>query len=80
MLLSLYPEFSAQVQEARRKFIDGKKQLQAMQLEYRMLYPEKLRVDVSGIPIFFTDPKKLEQFVKRRKVGGDNDSAADEEL
>ncbi|KAJ1217615.1 hypothetical protein NDU88_005208 [Pleurodeles waltl] len=66
MTLSLYPDFTLQVQEVRKQFLPGKKQLRDLQLDYRMLYPAKLRVDVEGNTIFFTDHKKLEQFVNRK--------------
>ncbi|KAJ1100145.1 hypothetical protein NDU88_005232 [Pleurodeles waltl] len=81
--MKLNRELSAlklKVQEARRKLIEGKKQLRFMHLEYRMLYPAKLKVDVDGSQIFFTDPKKLEHFVKRRRAGGGVEAAADEDL
>ncbi|KAJ1106767.1 hypothetical protein NDU88_004165 [Pleurodeles waltl] len=42
MTVSLYPDFTLPVQETRRQFIAGKKQLRDLQLEYRMLYPTKL--------------------------------------
>ncbi|KAJ1127162.1 hypothetical protein NDU88_005565 [Pleurodeles waltl] len=62
------------VQEARRQFLAGKKLLRNMHLEYRMLYPAKLRVEVDGSPIFFTDHKKLDQFAKcRMACGGSGD-------
>ncbi|KAJ1150390.1 hypothetical protein NDU88_003183 [Pleurodeles waltl] len=67
--VSVYKDFTIQVQEARRQFIAGKKQLRNVRLEYRMLYLAKLRVEVDGSQIFFTDHKKLDQFVKRRVAG-----------
>ncbi|KAJ1082984.1 hypothetical protein NDU88_003145 [Pleurodeles waltl] len=76
MTVSLHPDSTLQVQEARRQFITGKKQLRDLHLEYRMLYPANLRVEVDGSLLFFTDHKKLDQFVKRRaacKGGGDAD-------
>ncbi|KAJ1138138.1 hypothetical protein NDU88_004529 [Pleurodeles waltl] len=59
-------ESTSIVQDARKQFLLGKKQLRALQLDYRMLYPAKLRLDVEGNTIFFTDHKKLEQFVNRK--------------
>ncbi|KAJ1197118.1 hypothetical protein NDU88_000980 [Pleurodeles waltl] len=55
----------------------GKKQLRELHLEYRMLYPAKLRVEVDGRPLFFTDHKKLAQFVKRRGADKGSCSADD---
>ncbi|KAJ1097040.1 hypothetical protein NDU88_002169 [Pleurodeles waltl] len=63
--ISLYLDFTLQVQEGRRQFIAGKKQLRDLHFEYRMLYPAKLRVEVDGSLLFFTDHRKLAQFVKR---------------
>ncbi|KAJ1089327.1 hypothetical protein NDU88_002478 [Pleurodeles waltl] len=74
MVVSLNPDFTLQVQEGRLQYVAGKKQLRELYLEYRMLYPAKLRVEMDWKP-FFTDHKKLAQFVKRRVAGsGDRGS------
>ncbi|KAJ1157657.1 hypothetical protein NDU88_010361 [Pleurodeles waltl] len=40
--VSQYPDFTQQVQDARRQCIPGERQLREMRLEYRMLYPSRL--------------------------------------
>ncbi|KAJ1208388.1 hypothetical protein NDU88_003774 [Pleurodeles waltl] len=79
MTISLY-NFTKQVQEARRQFTAGKKQLRDLHLEYRMLYTAKLGVEVDGSSLFFTDHKKLDQFVKRRTAGKENCNVDDTEF
>ncbi|KAJ1120546.1 hypothetical protein NDU88_008711 [Pleurodeles waltl] len=69
MTISLYTDFTQQVQEAIRQFITGKRQLRDLQLEYHMLDPAKLLVMVDGKPLFFTDHKLLTQFLKQQIVG-----------
>ncbi|KAJ1158891.1 hypothetical protein NDU88_011563 [Pleurodeles waltl] len=49
---------------------DRKWQLQDLRLEFRMLYPARLRVMVDGKPLLFTDHKNLAQFLKRRMAEG----------
>ncbi|KAJ1091367.1 hypothetical protein NDU88_004494 [Pleurodeles waltl] len=76
MTVSLYPDFTLPVQEARQQFIAGKKQPRDLQLEYHMLYSAKLRVEVGGKPLFFTDHIKLAKFIKHgamRNVDCDKD-------
>lgn len=55
--ISLYPDFTAKVQEARRQFSPLKKQLREMELEYAMLYPARLRVNRQERSYLFTDPQ-----------------------
>lgn len=43
--ISLYPDYTARVQEARKHFAPYKKQLRDLGLDYAMLYPAKLRVN-----------------------------------
>lgn len=65
--LSLYPDFTAQVQEARRHFVPMKRQLKEMGLEYAMLYPARLRVRKQNIDHVFTDPQTLKKALQEWK-------------
>lgn len=46
--ISLYPDFTARVQEARRQFAPLKCQLREQNVDYAMLYPARLRVNRNG--------------------------------
>lgn len=51
--VSIFPDFSAEVQKRRLKFVDVKKRLRDLHLPYAMLYPAKLRVVADGETHFF---------------------------
>lgn len=51
--ISLYPDFSAEVQKSRARFTTVKQCLQKLQALYAMLYPAKLRVTVGSQTYFF---------------------------
>lgn len=51
--VSFYPDFSAEVQRRRSKFMEVKKRLQRLQLSYAMMFPAKLRVAANGQNHFF---------------------------
>lgn len=62
--ISIYPDFTPKVQDARRQFAPMKKQLKEWGLDYAMLYPAKLRVNTQGRSFFFTDTKTLQKTMK----------------
>ncbi|KAJ1181411.1 hypothetical protein NDU88_006618 [Pleurodeles waltl] len=64
MAISLYQDFTVQVQEVRRQFLQGKRWLHELQIDYNMLDPARLRVMVT---LIFTDSKK---FIEKCKVKG----------
>lgn len=59
--LSLFPDFTVMVQDARRKFSDVKVTLRNLGLRYSMLYPARLRVDVNGRPRIFDSPAAAQE-------------------
>ncbi|KAJ1097622.1 hypothetical protein NDU88_002739 [Pleurodeles waltl] len=72
--ISLYPDFTQQVQKARRLCVPMKHCLQELNLEYPMLYPAKLRVTVDGKSVLFTDHKQLQQVPEQRDASGERRS------
>ncbi|KAJ1203806.1 hypothetical protein NDU88_007587 [Pleurodeles waltl] len=66
MTVSMYPDFALRVQEARRHFTAGKKQLRDLHLEYRILYPVKLRVEVDSSSLFFYRSQETRSIRKRQ--------------
>ena len=78
--VSFYPDFSAEVQRSRARFVEVKKRMRALQLPYAMLYPAKLRVTAEGHAQFFESPREAmawldhnEQALRHRRAdaGGD---------
>lgn len=51
--VSLFPDFSAELQKQRAKYINVKKRLRDLKLQYAMLYPARLRVVALGEIHFF---------------------------
>lgn len=56
--ISIFPDFSAEVQRRRLQFFDVKKRLRVLQLPYSMLYPARLRVVAPNGSQFFESPKQ----------------------
>lgn len=71
--LSLFPDFTLKVQEARRQFAPVKRKLREQNIEYAMLYPARLRVCRQGKLQVFTDPRALQKAIK--EWGRDDKSA-----
>lgn len=63
--LSLFPDFTPLVQEARKKFGPVKRKLRELQLDYAMLYPAKLKVNFDDKPRFYIDPRQLQKDLKQ---------------
>lgn len=56
--ISIFPDFSAEVQRRRLQFFDVKKRLRALQLPYAMLYLARLRVAAPTGSQFFESAKQ----------------------
>lgn len=56
--ISIYPDFSAEVQRQRISFSAVKNQLREEGLKYAMLFPAKLRIIHDGKAQFYTSPKE----------------------
>lgn len=55
--ISLYPDFSGEIQRQRLQFQDIKKRLRALDIPYSMQYPAKLRVVAMNTTHFFDTPR-----------------------
>lgn len=62
--LSLFPDFTMMVQEARRKYSGVKATLHNLGLKYGMLYLARLRVEVNGRPRIFDTPTAVQEFCR----------------
>lgn len=71
--ISLYPDFSPELQRQRAKFGDCKHKLQQLRINYALLFPAQLRVSALGEVRFFSTPKEvstwLESIEERIKRG-----------
>lgn len=63
--ISLFPDFSAELQKQRAKFMDVKRRLRDLNLPYAMLYPARLRVVALGETRFFDRPDMAAQWLDR---------------
>lgn len=61
---TIYPDFTAMVQEERRKLMLDKKKLREAQIDYALLYPARLQVTHQGKQTFFTKPQQMDDFLK----------------
>lgn len=65
--ISLFPDFSTDVQKRRAQFTDVKKRLRALELQYAMLYPAWLQVVAKGRLIFLEKPSLVQQWLDREE-------------
>lgn len=63
--ISLFSDFSAELQKQQAKFTDFKKRLRAFNLQYAMLYSARLRVVALGEIHFFDHPASAAQWLDR---------------
>ena len=61
--VSIYPDYTRQVQEARKSFLLAKQKLRAMEIKYMLLYPAKLKVIYKGKSHFFEHPEEVWQWL-----------------
>lgn len=63
--ISLYPDFSPELQRQRAKFVECKRSLQRHGLRYALLYPARLRVIANGEVKFFNDPAEVSSWLEK---------------
>ena len=65
--VSLYQDFSPDLQRRRAEFISVKRTLQKYKLPYALLYPARLRVSALGGTLFFDSPASAEKWLEDNK-------------
>lgn len=65
--VSLFPDFSADLQKHRAKFTDVKRRLRDLDLKYAMLYPAHLWVESMGSVQFFDKSSIAAQWLDRNE-------------
>lgn len=63
--ISVYPNFSAELQHRRAKFTDVKKRLRQYDVTYAMLYPAKLCIAANSETQFFDNPVNASNLLDR---------------
>lgn len=64
--ISVYPDFSVEVQKKRALFLTAKKRLRELNLKYAMLYPAKMKITVDGRSYFFSSPQEVFDWLESR--------------
>ena len=68
--IRFFPDFTLQVQQARRGFLEVKAALRKEGLKYAMLFPAKLRVEAHGKTQFFYKPTEVWDWLEREQHQG----------
>lgn len=65
--ISIYPDFSSEIQRRRMQFTDVKRRLRDLNIPYSMQYPTKLRVVAMENTHFFITPKEAVQWLDKNE-------------
>uniref|UniRef100_A0A3B4U078 L1 transposable element RRM domain-containing protein n=1 Tax=Seriola dumerili TaxID=41447 RepID=A0A3B4U078_SERDU len=60
--IRLYPDYSFELQQKRRRFDETKKILREKRVEYRLVYPARLLMKHAGKDLIYTDPGEALKF------------------
>lgn len=64
--ITIFPDFSTEVQHRRQGFTEAKRRLRSKQIKYAMLFPARLRVEQDGRVHFFEDPEEVITWLERQ--------------
>lgn len=64
--ISVYPDFSVEVQRKRALFTSAKKRLRELHYKYAMLYPAKLKIIADNKTLFFTAAQEVMDWLDNR--------------
>ena len=66
-IIRFFPDFTFQVQQQRRNFLEVKKRLREDGYKYAMMFPAKLRVEGGGRVLFFFKPEAVWDWLDEQK-------------
>ena len=66
-VIRFFPDFTLQVQQQRRNFLEVKKRLRELNYKYAMMFPAKLRVASGGKVLFFFKPEAAWDWLEEQK-------------
>lgn len=61
--VSMYPDFSPELQKKRARFGEAKCKLQQLKVKYALLYPARLRINAMGETVFLDNPERVEELI-----------------
>lgn len=65
--ISLYPDFSPELQKQRAKFTECKRRLQQSKISYALLYPARLHITAFGEVKFFNVPVEVSLWLEKNE-------------
>lgn len=68
-IIRLYPDYSFELQQKRRRFDETKEILRENRVEYRLVYPACLLLKHAGKDLTYTDPDEARKFAKNLSTG-----------
>ena len=63
-IIRLYPDYSFELQQKRRRFDETKKILREKKVEYRLVYPARLLLKHAGKDLTYTDSNEARKFAE----------------
>ena len=63
-IIRLYPDYSFELQQKRRRFDEAKKILREKRVEYRLVYPARLLLKHAGKELRYADPDEARTFAE----------------
>ena len=63
-IIRLFPDYSFELQQKRRRFDETKKILREKRVEHRLVYPARLLLKHAGKDLTYTDPDEARKFAK----------------
>lgn len=61
--IHFFPDFSVELQNARKAYTEVKRMLRDLEIEYSFVYPSKLRIMYMGKTKFFSTPLEVKNFI-----------------
>lgn len=65
--ISIYPDFSPELQRQRARFAECKRKLQQLRINYALLYPARLRISALGDVTFFSNPTDVSDWLEKNE-------------
>lgn len=70
------PDYARQTAAIRKRFLDQRPRMRALQMRYGLLYPARLLVTWRSKDVFFTDPNELAGFLDKCEADRESDMEA----
>lgn len=67
--VSLYPDYTFDVQRHRASFLEAKKALRKEDIQYSLLFPARLKVMLDGSTSFYSSPEEVWSWLELYRAG-----------